>query len=601
MSIEDPHMAAETVQVDRPVGVGGDQEIQWGSDALAASLRALGTEFVALNPGASYRGLHDSLVNYLGNDTPAMLVCLHEEHAVALAHGYSKVTGKPMAAAVHSNVGLMHATMAIYNAFCDRVPILILGAQGPLDADLRRPWIDWVHTVADPGAMIRDYTKWDDEPKSVQAAVRSIARAHQVTQTYPSAPTFVSFDATLQEQPLTVPPRLPDVERTGVPEPPGPSRKVTGQAAGILVDSERTAMLVGRVGASVEAWESRVELARALHAQVITDTKLRASFPTNDPHHLATPSAHLSESALAVLHSATAVLSLDWVDLAGTMQIAFGGSPQIPVIHCSMDQVLHNGWTKDHFELPEVDLFIEAHPDALVTELLEAGVAAGSDDRGWPVHAPDRTPREDVGSITVRGLAGTMRRVLADEDISLLRVPLAWDGADLNICGPFDYLGQDGGAGLGSGPGMSVGAALALRNSGKLPVAILGDGDFLMGASALWTAARHRIPLLVLVANNRSYYNDEMHQERVARERSRPVENRWVGQHIRDPAPDLASLARSLGLTGYGPVSSPSELEAVLLEAVRAVRLGAAAVVDIHVEVAEYQIVPGIGGRGQAG
>src|SRR5262249_33704673 len=156
----------------------------------------------SLTPGASFRGLHDSLVNFLGNERPQLLLCIHEEHAVAIAHGYAKVTGRPMAVALHSNVGLMHATMAIFNAWCDRVPILLLGAQGPMDAKRRRPWIDWVHTSRDLGSIIRGYTKWDDQPSSIDAAVESITRANIIAQTAPGGPVYVCLDLDLQEQRL---------------------------------------------------------------------------------------------------------------------------------------------------------------------------------------------------------------------------------------------------------------------------------------------------------------------------------------------------------------------------------------------------------------
>src|ERR1700761_457275 len=173
----------------------------FGSDAAAEALRALDVPYIALNPGASYRGLHDSIVNHLGNTQPQMLLCLHEEHAVAIAQGWAKVTGTPMAVAVHSNVGLFHATMAIFNAWCDRMPVLIIGATGPVDAARRRPWIDWIHTSADQGALIRPYVKWDDQPASVAAALESLAHAYTTTRAAPSAPTYVCLDVTLQEQP----------------------------------------------------------------------------------------------------------------------------------------------------------------------------------------------------------------------------------------------------------------------------------------------------------------------------------------------------------------------------------------------------------------
>jgi thiamine pyrophosphate-dependent acetolactate synthase large subunit-like protein len=183
----------------------------------------------------------------------------------------------------------------------------------------------------------------------------------------------------------------------------------------------------------------------------------------------------------------------------------------------------------------------------------------------------------------MRGLAAELNAALSGQETCLVRLPLSWDGADLRVAHPLDYLGQDGGAGLASGPGMAVGAALALAGSGRLPVAVLGDGDFLMGASALWTAAHYRLPVLVVVANNRSFFNDEVHQQRMALARDRPVENRWIGQHIRDPDPDLAALARSLGFTAEGPIEDTAALGPALERGVAAARAGACVLVDVHV------------------
>jgi thiamine pyrophosphate-dependent acetolactate synthase large subunit-like protein len=167
----------------------------------------------------------------------------------------------------------------------------------------------------------------------------------------------------------------------------------------------------------------------------------------------------------------------------------------------------------------------------------------------------------------------------------MLRLPLSWADGLWEFRHPLDYLGTDGGGGIGSGPGMAVGAALALRDtgSGRLPVAVLGDGDFLMGVTALWTAVRNDIPLMIVVANNRSFFNDELHQERVARQRGRPVENRWIGQAITGPEIDLATMARGQGCTGIGPVEEPKQLVGAIREAVAAVRAGKVCVVDVHV------------------
>src|ERR1700749_2854831 len=196
-----------TAALERPVAAGVNAPM-FGSDVAADALRVLDIPYIALNPGASFRGLHDSLVNYLGNATPQMLLCLHEEAAVAIAHGYAKVTGKAMAAAVHSNVGLMHATMAFFNAWCDRMPVVVLGATGPVDAAKRRPWIDWIHTARDQGAIVRDYTKWDDQPASAAAAREALLRGAWLPNTVPQGPVYINFDAELQEAKVsdTLPP-----------------------------------------------------------------------------------------------------------------------------------------------------------------------------------------------------------------------------------------------------------------------------------------------------------------------------------------------------------------------------------------------------------
>jgi thiamine pyrophosphate-dependent acetolactate synthase large subunit-like protein len=557
---------------------GGAEGMAWGSDAMAEVLRRLGLPYVSLNPGSSYRGLHDSLVNYLGNQSPQLIVCLHEEHAVALAHGYAKVTGRPMAVALHSNVGLMHATMALYNAFCDRVPMLVIGATGPLDAAQRRPWIDWIHTAADQGALIRGYVKWDDQPGSVPAALDSLVQAYTATTSYPSAPVYVCLDSALQEAALEGEPVLPDPARHRPPAPPSPAPADTRRAASMLRGAQRPAVLVGRVGRSIESWEARVRVVEKLGARVLTDLKVGAGFPTSHPLNAAVPGTFLTESGRELLGGADVILSLDWVDLGGTLRAA---ATSAQVISCTMDAALHNGWSKDHFAPAAVDLPIAAHPDALVAALDEViqGDAVPGDGKGPllrqnPSHASD---------LTMRGLASALRTALDDALVCLVRVPLSWDGEDLRAEHPLDYLGQDGGAGLGSGPGMAVGAALALAGSDRLPVAVLGDGDLLMGAGALWTAAHYKLPLLVVIANNNSFFNDEVHQERVARQRGRPVENRWIGQAIRDPEPDLAGLARSLGLTGYGPVHTPEELGGTLTEAAHAARDGATVLVDVRV------------------
>jgi thiamine pyrophosphate-dependent acetolactate synthase large subunit-like protein len=576
------------VRAEEPEG--GETSIEWGSDALAEVLRRLGLRYIALLPGSSYRGLHDSLVNYGGNRDPQLLVCLHEEHAVAVAHGYAKVTERPMAVAVHSNVGLMHASMAIYNAYCDRVPMLIIGATGPVDAARRRPWIDWIHTSADQGALIRQYSKWDDQPASVEAALESIARGYSITRDSPSAPVYVCLDVSLQEQKLEAPPEIPDTGRDRSPRLHGPDAAAVGTTLEFLGDARRPLFLLGRLGRGEQDWDRRVALAERYGAVVISDLKNGAVFPTRHPLHRSPPGIFLPAASAELIGTADLILSLDWTDLAGTIAAAAGhGHPaSARIISCTADPALHNGWSKDSYGRAPVDLAIPADPDLLVRALLDAGGPAKPSE--WPARAAASGPAGDRGGpdIFMHDLAGALRGALAGTPACLVRLPLGWDGADLDVAHPLDYLGQDGGAGIGSGPGMAVGAALALDGSGRLPVAVLGDGDFLMGGTALWTAAHYRLPLLIVVANNASFYNDVVHQERVARQRGRPEQNSWIGQAITDPDPDLPAFARSLGFQAAGQVRDRSALPGALAEAVAAVRSGQCVLVDVRVRPDNY-------------
>jgi thiamine pyrophosphate-dependent acetolactate synthase large subunit-like protein len=567
--------------IERPVGA-GDGAARFGSDVVAETLRALDIPYIALNPGASYRGLHDSLVNHLGNERPQMLVCLHEESAVALAHGWAKVTERPMAAAVHSNVGLMHATMAIFDAWCDRAPLLVIGATGPVDAMKRRPWIDWIHTAADQGALLRNYVKWDAQPASPLAAQEALLRAYWLAGLAPMGPVYVNLDAGMQEAPLAEAVPAAQPERYLPPAPGSVGADSLAEAASLLRNARRPLILMGRVSRGTDSWAARVALAEALGARVATDLKVGAAFPTDHSLHVGAPAVFPGAEIAAALRDADVVLSLDWVDLGGTLRAACGGPPPGKVIQVSLDHQLHNGWSMDHQALPAVDLLLAGTPDAVVPGLLRALKVSPADFTATPLQHPPLPP--STGSIGVGLLAHALRAATSGRDVSLLHVPLSWNGADWPFRHPLDYIGTEGGGGIGAGPGVAVGAALALRGGTRLPVAVLGDGDFLMGATALWTAVHYRIPLLVVVANNRSFYNDEVHQERVARMRNRPVENKWIGQRLADPEIDLAALARAQGALGFGPVSDAAALPALLAEAVAAVAAGSVAVVDVRVE-----------------
>jgi thiamine pyrophosphate-dependent acetolactate synthase large subunit-like protein len=558
-------------------------EASWGSDLVAEFLRAVDVPFIAINPGASFRGLHDSLVNHLGDEQPQILLCLHEEQAVALAHGYAKVTGRPLAVALHANVGLMHASMAIYNAFVDRVPVFILGANGPMDAARRRPWIDWIHSSADQAAMVRNYVKWDDQPASVEATMESLARAWDLTRTPPYAPTYVVLDTSVQEERLDRPIALPRVD-TPV-DRPEVSPTALAQVAGWLTEASDPVILMGRTSRDTDEWERRVCLVEALGARVVTDLKAGAAFPTNHPACVPGQGFFLSSSGRDALAAADVVLALDWIDVQGTLAQA-PATRRRTLVDVTQDHQLHNGWSKDHQARTVADLTLPVAPDVAVEQLLAVVTGAARSDTRNRSPRPDAQPAHSApdGRLDLPFLARSLRAALHDLPVCLVRLPLGWDGDLWDFEHPLDYLGYDGGGGIGSGPGMTVGAALALRGTGRVPVAVLGDGDYLMGVQAFWTAAHERIPLLAVIANNRSYFNDEIHQEKVAAARGRDVSRRWVGQRIDDPAPDLAALARAEGLDGIGPVTDPAELDAALARAVDLVRGSRPVVVDVVVE-----------------
>lgn len=589
-------------------------EPRWGSDVVANILRRLGVEYVAINPGASFRGLHDSLVNYLGNRDPTLVLCNHEEVAVSIAHGFAKATGKPMAAVVHSNVGLLHAAMAIFNAWVDRQPVLVIGATGPMDATRRRPWIDWIHTSQGQGAVVRDFTKWEHQPGSLAAVPEALLRAWHTMQLAPQGPVYVCLDVELQEQAidLSAPPLLLDPANFPLPPDPTPPQAFVDRAADLLIGAQRPVILAGGPGREPSAWRDLVDLAETLGAAVLTDLKQPACFPTNHPLHQTSPAMRGDAAFYRTLASADVVLALQWIDPAGTLRgvlaptqsrAARTHSAQQPaLIDVSLERYAVRSWSADYQELPAAAVPIAAATAPTIAALLAAlreriGPQTDLRDRAlsrrtqmertrgkleqeWrAAHASvwDRRPMHLVR------LVSELKSALNDKprNITLVRAPLAWPAGVWDFADPYAYLGFDGGAGIGAGPGLAVGAALGLLGSGRLPVAILGDGDLLMANTALWTAAHHRIPLLFVVANNRTYLNDEAHQTRVAQARDRPVENRGVGQRMDDPAVDFASLARSMGVDGFGPIDNPNELRSAYERALRIVDEGRPAVVDV--------------------
>ncbi len=574
---------------------------EYGSDLIVDLMRAYEIEYAALNPGATFRGLHDSIVNYGGNRMPQIILCNHEEIAVAVAQGYGKAKGRPMAAIVHDVVGLLHAAMAIYTAWLDRAPVLVMGGTGPMAVEARRPWIDWIHTALVQGNAVRDYVKWDDQPASLQGIVESFIRGYRIATTEPQGPIYLCFDAGLQEERLAAPLPIPDVRRHAPPTRAQADPAALETLARWLIEAEHPVVLADYVGRTHEAVPALVRLAETLALPVI-DLGSRHNFPNTHP-------LDLTESEDDLLPQADLVLALDVFDIqkaiAKTDRTARLARSQLRsdarVAHISFNDFMVRGWIQEQGRLEPVDLPIAADTSLALPALADLCARAVERDPalrarvdrrrsaletkhralydGWR-EAAERS--HDQQPISLPRLALDLWAVIKDEDWTLVNRDLrGWTRRLWEWTTTTPYVGAHMGGGVGYGIGHSVGAALALSDT-RLCIDIQPDGDLLYTPSALWTAAHHRIPLLIVMFNNRSYYNDEEHQILMARARGRAVENAHIGQAMADPAVDFAGMARSFGIEAWGPVEEPGDLKPVLARAVGYVlRARKAALVDV--------------------
>lgn len=579
---------------------------KYGSDLLVDLLKALGIEYVSLNPGSTFRGIHDSIVNYGGNNRPEVIECNHEEIAVALAHGYAKASGKPMVAIVHNVVGLLHSSMAIFNAWCDRVPVLVMGGTGPMDATKRRPWIDWIHTALVQGNLVRDFVKWDDQPASMEAVADSVLRAWRIAVTEPKGPVYICFDVEHQEAELPPTTSLPDVSRHVPPSTLYPDPQKLEEAARWLVQAESPVIMADQTGRKPGAVSALVELAEVLAAPVI-DRGGCFNFPNTHPLDLTGAEAQL-------LSEADVLLALDVEDLFGSLhRVEIQGrrftpvvSDRTKIVHISLKDLLIKGWATDFQQLPKIDLPIAADSSAALAQLVplcrrlveqspEAKKAAFKKRHGTLKQKHDEMrdawrreaeANRDDAPISVPWLAARLGEVIRGREWVIVNGSLGgWPRRLWDWDKPGQFLGGSGGGGLGYGPGAAVGAALAYRGSGVLCVNLQPDGDFMFCPQALWTAAHHKIPLLFVMDNNRTYLNSENHQAAVARQRGRRIENRLIGTEIDKPAVDYCGLARSLGVYAEGPIDQPASLKPALEKAVRVVlEEGRPALVDVLTE-----------------
>ncbi|MGU3495450.1 thiamine pyrophosphate-binding protein [Xanthobacteraceae bacterium A53D] len=575
--------------IERPA-VTQSETVEWGSDVAARMLRALDIPYIALNPGASYRGFHDSLVNHLGNEQPQMLLCLNEDHVVSIAHGYAKATDKAMAAVLHSNVGLLHGSMGLFNAWCDRAPMIVVGATGPVAPEKRRPWIDWIHTSKDQGALVRDFTKWDDEPRSPHGIVEAFLRGAQLTESEPSAPVYICLDAGLQEQKLEQPLTIPSTERFKPAPSPRAGAADIEAIAEMLATAKNPLILFGRGSRDADAWARRVRLAELSGASVMTSIRERSVFPTDHGLHIVPPFYWLSPEAKEKVRAADVIVSFDWVDLNGFLLQLTRSTETYPakIAHVSVDSILHRGWSMDYFALPPVDVPVMAGADGAVEDVLavleqKLGGKSRWDGKSRNSHPVPAYSENAAKEMAPRDIEVALAKVRGEETFTLAHVTIGWAGNAYHFRDPLDFMGHDGGAGLAAGPGLTIGVALALKEAGRPVVSVLGDGDFMQGVSALWTAAHYGIPALFIVSNNRSNFNDEIHQEAVAKMRGRPPENRWIGQRISDPELDLAAMARAQGVEAEGPVKTIADLEAAIRKGLEVVRSGKPYFIDAHV------------------
>ncbi len=585
------------VPVERPVPGSATGTAAWGSDAVVDVLQAIDTPYLPMNPGSSFRGLHDSVVNYAGNSGPQLLLCLHEEIAVSLAHGWSKATGRLGVAAVHDLVGLMHASMAVYDAFCDRTPLLLLGGSGPNDPARRRP-IDWLHSATTQAQLVRDYVVWDAEPATPEATVADLVRARQRALSAPRGPAYVSLDAGVQEQPLHTPVPLPELSRHAPAPPIAPDPEALDAAARVLAGARRPVVVAGRVGLDPRIVTPLRELVEVLGAPY-RDDRNWVVLPTSHPQNCTGDERLLTE--------ADVVLAVDVVDLPALLARRGRGrrsegegtarADGPAVIDLSHGDLGLRPWSNAFASPLARDVHLLADPVLGLRLLLEAlrplvdGRAA--DERREATAARARALLADQQDALhqrwngapiapARLVAETWAAVRDVDHLLCLRNTRTWPHGVWELPGAGSYLGHSGGGGVGYGPGALVGGALAARDRGQLGVGIIGDGDLLMAAGALWTASHYGIPALVVVNDNGSFYNDEPHQAAVARERGRPTENSWIGMRISDPAVDIASLARSYGCYVEGPVDDRDGLAPAFRRAVAEAVAGATAVVHVR-------------------
>jgi acetolactate synthase I/II/III large subunit len=574
----DPSGSVEVLTTDRP-----------GSDFMVDVIKSLGFEYVASNPGSSFRGLHESLINYGGNKAPEFITCCHEESSVALAHGYAAVEGKPMLVLAHSTVGLQHASMGIYNAWAGRAPVILM-IGNTLDASMRRPGVEWYHSAQDAAAMVRDFTKWDDTPISLTHFAESAVRAYKIAMTPPREPVVLVLDSDLQEHPIAEDSalRIPKLTLDGPPQ--GDSGSVA-EAARLLVAAENPVVIAGPVVRSPAGMQRFIEFAEALQVPVIDQG---GNLPSRHPLNLSTGGGGL-------LRNADVILALELADFWGTIhnyrdQLERSYQSIIrkdaKLISISTGDLYLKSNYQDFERFQEVDLALAAEPEATLPALTEAVNRLLTDDRkrtfqerGKTVAAASHAALErarteatygwNASPISLPRLSAELWAQVKNEEWAGGMAGFQW-----NYEKHYQRTHIASAAGVGFQAPSAVGAALAHRKYGRIYVHAQPDGDLMYAPGVLWTAAHHRIPLLFVMHNNRAYHQEVMHIQRMANRHQRGIESAGIGTTLTNPNIDFSKLAQSLGWYAEGPITDPNNLAPAITRALAAVKRGEPALLD---------------------
>ncbi len=570
-----------------------------GSDYMVDCLKHAGYDYLTCMPGSTFRGIHESIINYSGNTKPEMLSCTHEEISAGMAHGYFKMSGKPMAILIHNTVGLQHASMAIYNAFADRVPMMII-VGNLADAATRRPGVEWFHTATDVAAIVRGYVKYDSQPASLSAYGEEFMKAHSLAMTPPFDPVLVVCDGDLQEDPMNETP-LP--MRTFTPvRPPVADPAVLADVAKALVNAQNPVIVADRVARTPAGMKHLVELAELLQVPVI-DQMNRMNFP-ND-HHL-----YAAFDGRALIGQADLVLGLELTDLFGVVadvvdlaqrKTVMKIKPNTTVIAISALYGEGQGNWQDQQRYFQPTMAISGDSEASLPYLIDAVNRAMTSERRS--QNPQRsahfaaafTKRRqanleeaslgwDASPVSVARMCAVTYEQIRNDDFSLVSSTTfqsRWPQRLWGLNKPWHYNGDAGAYGVGYGLPASVGAALAARDQGRYAVNIQGDGDFMVLPGSLWTAAHHKIPLLTIMHNNRAWHQETMHVQRMADRRERQPLHAKVGTIIDDPAIDYAKMAQSMGVYADAPVTNPDQLAPAIARALKVVKTGRPALVDV--------------------